>query len=432
MPLPLSKHSRIACLLVCTLALLFAKSAQAADQKPLQLVDGDRIALVGNAFIDRMQDDGYLETLLTRRFPQVHLVFRNLGWAGDTVYRRERPLNFGNLKDHLAAVRPTVIFVSYGTMESLDGLEKLPRFTAKYGQLFDELASTSARIVVLGCPEFEYFEPQLMHPEERNGVLAAYNEAAAKLATARGARFASLEGLIHETMPWTKRAVWKPAYGFTTNGIHLKPAGYFRAAKMIEARLGLDASPWSCKLDLAQRRVTAHGATAYQFAVTPDGIRFRLFDDMLPTPRPPLPPRPLAHGLATVASSRTLVTSGLDPGRYELLIDGKHITVATQRTGERQCYFSWQASPEFDDAEKLRQEINRKNQLWFFRYRPHNGEYVYGRRSKSFEHNSGNEQFPAEMKELDAMIAEAEDTIHKLAQPVPHTYEIKRVAAEEK
>jgi hypothetical protein len=220
--------------------------------------------------------------------------------------------------------------------------------------------------------------------------------------------------------------------GITNNGIHLKPVGYFKAAKMIETGLGLDLDAWSCKLDLAKRRITARGASSDQFAVTPDGIRFRLVDKMLPAPRPPQAARPLAHAIATYAASRTLFVDGLDRGRYELLIDGKQIAAAQQQAGQRPLSFSWQSSPEFDNAERLRQEINRKNQLWFFRYRPHNGEYVYGRRSKSFEHNSGNEQFPAEMKELDERIAEAEDTIHKLAQPVPHTYEIKRIAAEEK
>ena len=65
--------------------LAFASmEAKAADPpKGLPLKDGDRIVLLGNTFIERDQEYGYLETLLTLQNPEKNLVFRNLGWSGD-------------------------------------------------------------------------------------------------------------------------------------------------------------------------------------------------------------------------------------------------------------------------------------------------------------------------------------------------------------
>lgn len=404
--------------------------ASAVEPKSFELVDGDRVALVGNTFIDRMDQNGYLETLLTVRFHKARLIFRNLGWPGDTVYQRERPLNFGDLKEHLAAVRPTVIFVSYGTMESLDGPAKLPNFVAKYKELLGQLASSTARIVVIGSSQHEYLGPRLPSPGERNQNVALYNEAIGRLAGELGHRYVSLDGLISRTI--APRKLEAQYYGLTTNGIHLRAASYLKAGKMIESDLGLDTASWSCKVRLPERRIAMGGGKADQLAITPGTIQFRITDDVLPSPQPPREQRSVAHELSSLAAHRSLTVSGAEPGRYELLIDGKQIAANSVKEGARQLLLYWHTAPEFDDAEQLRQAILHKNQLWFFRYRPHNGEYVYGRRSKSFEHNSGNEQFPAEMQQLDRRIAEAEAEIHKLAQPVPHLYEIRSIGAEEK
>ena len=99
--------------------ILAAATAAAADA-PFELKDGDRVVLLGGTFIERDQEYGYLETLLTSRFPDRTITFRNLGWSGDTV-RGEARSRFGppaegfdHLKKHVEALKPTVIFVNYG------------------------------------------------------------------------------------------------------------------------------------------------------------------------------------------------------------------------------------------------------------------------------------------------------------------------------
>ena len=59
----------------------------------------------------------------------------------------------------------------------------------------------------------------------------------------------------------------------------------------------------------------------------------------------------------------------------------------------------------------LLQAIRAKNELFFHRWRPVNGEYVFGRRKEPF----GVKDFPPEMRQLEAQIAERERAIAKLA-----------------
>src|SRR5262245_12150194 len=89
-----------------------------------ELYDGDRVVFVGNTFIERDQVYGYLETMLTTRWPERDVTFRNLGWSGDTVWGEARARfgsaedGFQHLKEHIESIKPTVLFVAYGANES--------------------------------------------------------------------------------------------------------------------------------------------------------------------------------------------------------------------------------------------------------------------------------------------------------------------------
>lgn len=74
--------------------------------------------------------------------------------------------------------------------------------------------------------------------------------------------------------------------------------------------------------------------------------------------------------------------------------------------------YSTKKSSEGPLFEKLRQEVVKKNQLFYYRYRAVNGEYIYGRRKDPF----GTVNFPEEMKKLDRLAAESDAKIHALAR----------------
>jgi lysophospholipase L1-like esterase len=62
----------------------------------------------------------------------------------------------------------------------------------------------------------------------------------------------------------------------------------------------------------------------------------------------------------------------------------------------------------------LREQVRAKNQLWLYRFRPLNAEYVVGRRVNPF----GSVNFPGEMKRLDERIDEQDQQIWRRARTI--------------
>ena len=82
------------------------------------------------------------------------------------------------------------------------------------------------------------------------------------------------------------------------------------------------------------------------------------------------------------------------------------------------------SGPEYDQAQALRAAINRKNDLFFHRWRPQNNTYLFGFR----KHEQGNNA--VEIPQFDPLVAEQEKLIARLKKPVPHIYELSRVEKE--
>ena len=145
------------------LALSVCKSRRRSPPaaEPLELKKGDHICIIGNTLAERMQHDGWLETLLHARFPKHDLVIRNLGFSGDEVdgwqnfEHRLRSMDFGTPDQWLAGNAPMpaaaearprdksdvrknrfeltntkadVIFAFFGYNESFAGEAGLPKF----------------------------------------------------------------------------------------------------------------------------------------------------------------------------------------------------------------------------------------------------------------------------------------------------------------
>src|SRR4029434_9445647 len=92
-------------------------------QQKLELKQGDHVAILGSAIADRMQHTGYLETLITAKYPNADLVFRNLAVAADEVSTWHRSQNFGSRDEWLKREKADVIFAFYGFNESFAGYE---------------------------------------------------------------------------------------------------------------------------------------------------------------------------------------------------------------------------------------------------------------------------------------------------------------------
>ena len=223
------------------LAIIVATEALAAElpppKHPLELRNGERIALLGGTFIERMQVQGYLETALTASHADRHLVFRNLGWSGDNVWGHSRAVfnapdkGFERLIRDLKLAAPTLILVHYGDNEAHAGEQGLERFQSGLNRLLDELdKTTGARIVLLGPRKHENLGPPFPSQQVYNTQLERYIQAIETIAKERGAPFVDLNDVlpVDGTRP------------LTGNGLHLTPSGYQQLAQTLAKQVKPD------------------------------------------------------------------------------------------------------------------------------------------------------------------------------------------------
>ena len=67
-----------------SLLIVLTSLTSMGREQAFELKDGDRVAFLGDTFIERMQVHNYLELRLTTAWPNRNITFRNLGWSGDT------------------------------------------------------------------------------------------------------------------------------------------------------------------------------------------------------------------------------------------------------------------------------------------------------------------------------------------------------------
>jgi lysophospholipase L1-like esterase len=238
------------------LALLsFVVVGASRAEQPFEFVDGDRVVLLGSTLVEREQSYGFWEAMLTCRHPDRNVTFRNLGWSGDTVWGEARAGfgtvddGFRELKQHVQALKPTVIFVAYGANESFDGADGLPRFVAGYNTLLDTLAETKARIVLISPTPHEDLGRPLPDPTAANKNLALYRDAIRDVAAKRGLRFVDLFELLGAG------ASAKNVQPLTDNGMHFTADGYRRTAPVLARGLGWSDAATASADDDALRKL---------------------------------------------------------------------------------------------------------------------------------------------------------------------------------
>jgi len=378
---------------VKTLLLVSLVLAQ-SSAKPFELVDGDRVAFVGNTFFERDLKYNHLETALAARWPSRNVTFRNLGWDGDTVWADARAQfgsaadGFNSLSKHVADLKPTVLFVAYGLSESFAGPGGVDAFSQQLDRMIDMLSRTQARIVLLSPLRHEDLGRPLPDPADHNRDLRLYVDAVAKVAARRKLDFVNLFDLAgSKEQP------------ITQNGIHLNDRGYRAAAWAIERGLGLAPLAWEVGVDV-RGKALGQGTTLSGLKASPDGATFTALDVALP------------------GGGRLLKVAGLTAGRYALAIDG--IPAATAAAEEWTRGVPLSKGPEFVQVEKLRALIAEKNTHYFHYWRPQNDTYIFGFRRKEQGH------LTAEFPQYPPILNEKDGEIAKLRVPVAHTYVLER------
>jgi lysophospholipase L1-like esterase len=226
-------------------ALALFAITQPAEKKAFEFKDGDRIVWIGNTLVEREQRYGYWETALLAANADKRITVRNLGWSGDTVHAEARGrFDFANpdacfkqLVNLTLELKPTVIFICYGTNESFEGKEGLPKFEKGLEKLLDALKPANARIVLftpLSLLKTEH-SPDVL---ERNKIVEKYAEVIRGTAAKRELILADTHERVGRALTILDIEKYTTPnledFGkseLTLNGMHLTEVGYQRSAR---------------------------------------------------------------------------------------------------------------------------------------------------------------------------------------------------------
>lgn len=415
---------RFAVAIVC--AALAALTASAQNTNRLDIVDGDRVLLLGDTLIEREQEFCHIELRLHERFKDREFIVRNLGWSADTPRGtsrssfdfRDPEKVFNRLKDQITLVKPTVVILGYGMANSFDGLDAVAPFKSDMAKLMDTIEQIAGgkdkvRFMLVSPIRHERMPAPLPDPAAHNKVLEAITSALRDLAKERNAWFTDLFRDLRDG----------PAYAadhfFTDNGIHLSSYGYGQVADLLDIAMNQPSTNWRLGiLEDGKARDGSFGSKLTDTIKTTTSFSATILNENLE------PARHLKAGKPMLISPGLPVVQivGLDTGSYTLFIDGKEAARGTDSDWKRSLKILSGAQAE--QVEELRRTIVEKNRQFFHRWRPQNETYLFGFR----RHEQG--QNAKEIPMFDPIIAEYEAKIAQLRQPKPRKIELKPSVAE--
>jgi putative membrane-bound dehydrogenase-like protein len=207
------------------------------DPAPFAFQQGEVVAILGNGLPDRMQHDGWLETLLQSALQGKQVRFRNMSASGDRPDSFPRSKGATPMMEYLQYVKADVVLAFFGYNESFDGVEK----AGEYQKRLEAFVKTVRGSQPNGksFPRIVLFSP-IAHENTRNpnvpdGVahnvqLEAYTRATEAAAKESGVAFVDL---FHPSLAMFEAAKTP----LTINGVHLSEEGNRQLAEIIATAL---------------------------------------------------------------------------------------------------------------------------------------------------------------------------------------------------
>ena len=207
------------------------------DPLPFAFKKGEVVAILGNGLPDRMQHDGWMETLLQSQLPEQQVRFRNLSSSGDRPNSYPRSSGMPSITTYLQHVKADVVFAFFGYNESFDGLEKADAHRQKLVEFVrttrgSKANGTSFPRIVLFSPiaHEDTRNPNVPDGKAHNAQLEAYTKATEAAAKEAGVAFVDL---FHPSLELFKNA----RAPLTINGVHLTEEGNRQLAEVIAKAL---------------------------------------------------------------------------------------------------------------------------------------------------------------------------------------------------
>ncbi len=207
------------------------------DELPFAFRKGDRVAILGNGLAERMQHDGWMETLFQSELTGQDVSFRNMSVSGDRPNNYPRSKGFLEMDEYLRHVQADVVFAMFGYNESFAGQKGTNPFKAQLIEFVKKIrgikpnGKSFPRIVLFSPIAFQDLKNRnLPRGKVHNRNLALYADAVADAARQAGVQFVDL---FNPTLTLFNSA----AEPLTINGAHLNEKGNRQVAQIIAKAL---------------------------------------------------------------------------------------------------------------------------------------------------------------------------------------------------
>ncbi len=441
-------------ILSIALAALAAFSPASAQQKPvvpgkpvgaivpapargLGLKDGDRFIFIGDSITHQCRYTQFVENFFYTRYPEIRLHFRNAGVSGD---KAQDVLN--RFDEDIAAFKPThatiLLGMNDGTYRDFDPAT-FQTYAKGMTELLDRLEALKVKIVIMSPTMFDHqaFERMVAAdpakaknktPENYNAVLAYYGKWLQEVARARGHRFVDLFGPLN-TLTVEQRRL-NPAFTLIPDAIHPELDGSLVMAYSLLQQTGETGSILGTGVRLANGKWNPLSALVTDIGGEPGrSASYTVAQKALPWTE--IEDAPVASKLLSLghrASQESHVAVGLQPGRYDLKINGQKVgTFDEKMLGVHAEIENMPGSPTYQQAMKII-ELNRKRNAEAVN--PMRGLWSRqkGMLAKKSADPAAYEAWQAEFKakraELDALAGKYEDEIYRINKVRPLKVEI--------
>jgi lysophospholipase L1-like esterase len=410
-----------------------------------------------------------IESYTLARFPDWGISFRNTGLEGDRIlFVPGRSLTRDQaIRRDIGSYHPQAVLVNYGMNDARGGDSGYQFFLTRVNILSRDLPRIGVyRAAFISANPEEGYSPGAPAGSSDNLALEKYanwmkgqffigwrDGVAFMQAHPKGSEAPILENgifidllnpmiqlieagrtagvLSHDDALGEKSARLMP------DGVHPNWSGHFIMAAIILQGLHAPDLVSTATLDAARGVTTSTQACTITWKNAPEGVvQFQRKDDALPWPVPPEADLALkipGFDPATTLNRYELKITGLKETAYMLSIDGEEIGVYSGGALANGVNLGFvRRGPIYEQGQKLLKAVLDKNETFFNRWhnvqigpQPAPGTNALDLRNAELAH--ANEVKP-ELARLDKIIADEEQTINVLRQPVAHLFNIKPVA----
>ena len=436
------------------LAMICTSLAQHAEIKLANTIlkSDDTVVFVGDSITHQVLYTQYIEDFFITRYPQVRLHFHNAGIGGDRAWDALQRLD----RDVISK-QPDLVTILLGMNDASYqpfNPEVFAMYQADMTQLLERLQTTDAAIAPITPTMFDAVAARATKRERSEDMLRQYNAVLAFYGTwLRGEadrRSMTSIDMFSPLNNLTRQARLNDAdYTMIKDAIHPGPDGQLVMASAWLEDLGLRGGVSNIVLTPFKESYKARvqNGTVTDLKITDGTIEFVFTGHSLPwvTPTDTAAARDMLK-IGHRFSREGFQVHGLEPGKYELQIDGTVIDSFTHV--QLANHVELQNFPNTPQSIQAAQVVSRNQtrsgetvralRTHWFKFRnlqrsqralseasdPKTRE---GLAAKVAKNEAAMEGFEAQLVELEAKAAAELDELYELAQPKPHRYTLRQV-----